>query len=302
MVVARERMDRTVEGWNYRQAYEWGVARLQEAEVAEAELNARLLLEYICKTNRNTLLVHGEREVTAAEQECYVKYISEREAHKPLQYIVGVQEFMGLEFLVDENVLIPRQDTEILVEEAMRHLHDGMRILDMCTGSGCILLSLLYYSNGCTGLGVDVSEQALTVAGRNTECISKLKNDIQVEFLQSDLFGQLSPDEWEFEMIVSNPPYIQSGVIDTLMPEVRQFEPRIALDGMEDGLYFYRKIAREAKQYLAGGGALLFEIGYDQGEAVREIMAAEGFTGIEIIKDFAGLDRVAFATLSILRN
>lgn len=290
-------MDRTVEGWNYRQAYEWGVAQLRETDVAEAELNARLLLEYACKTNRNTLLVHGEREVTAAEQEYFINTIAERKTHRPLQYIIGVQEFMGLEFLVDENVLIPRQDTEILVEEAMKHLHDGMRILDMCTGSGCILLSLLYYSNDCTGLGVDISENALQIAEKNADKVRKLKNDIEIAFLQSDLFGQLSSSDRKFEMIVSNPPYIESAMIDTLMEEVGKFEPRLALDGREDGLYFYREITRQAKEYLTGGGMLFFEIGYNQGEAVREIMETEGYAGVEIIKDFAGLDRVAFATL-----
>lgn len=138
---------RTMKKLNYGQAYRWGTEQLREADIAEAELNARLLLEFVCGTDRNTLLVHGERELTVIEDENYVNLISERKKHIPLQYLTGVQEFMGLEFYVNQNVLIPRQDTEILVEEAMRRLHDGMRILDMCTGSGCILLSLLYYSN-----------------------------------------------------------------------------------------------------------------------------------------------------------
>ena len=134
---------------NYKQTYVFGVKELKQADIAEAETDARLLLEYVCRTDRNTLLVHGDRALSAEEYESYVNYIAERKKHVPLQYITGVQDFMGLEFAVNEHVLIPRQDTEILVEEVMRHLHDGMRILDMCTGSGCILLSLLYYSNGC---------------------------------------------------------------------------------------------------------------------------------------------------------
>ncbi len=154
---------------SYEQTYRWGTERLREAEIAEAELDARLLLEYVCGTDRNTLLVHGDREVTADENESYVNLISERRKRIPLQHLTGKQEFMGLEFYVNQDVLIPRQDTEILVEEAMRSLHDGMRILDMCTGSGCILLSLLYYSNDCTGIGVDISEKALAAAGRNAE-------------------------------------------------------------------------------------------------------------------------------------
>lgn len=303
---------------NYRQVYEWGAGVLRHAGIAEAELDARLLLEYICGTNRNTLLVHGEREVTVEEYENYVNLIAERKTHKPLQYITGVQEFMGLEFAVDENVLIPRQDTEILVEEVMRHLHDGMRILDMCTGSGCILLSLLYYSNDCTGLGVDISDKALQTAQRNLKNVIKLKkdkkaasgipatsdihdtSDTPVTFLQSNLFEELAQQEdyaGAFDIIVSNPPYIESGVIDTLMPEVREYEPRIALDGRTDGLYFYRRIIEEAGTYLSGGGELFLEIGSNQGCAVSALMEEAGYQEIEVVKDFAGLDRVVHGTL-----
>lgn len=276
---------------NYKQAYVWGVKELEQAGIAEAETNARLLLEYVCKTDRNTLLVHGERKLSEEECESYVNYISKRKTHVPLQYITGIQEFMGLEFSVNEHVLIPRQDTEILVEEVMRHLHDGMRILDMCTGSGCILLSLLYYSNGCNGVGVDISADALRIARQNAERVLKLKNDT-VEFIQSDLFEQLDDQTEPFEIIVSNPPYIKSDVIETLMPEVRDFEPHMALDGRFDGLYFYREIIRQAEKYLAGGGALFFEIGYDQGDAVKKLMEEAGYLEVEVVKDYAGLDRV----------
>lgn len=303
---------------HYEQVYKWGVEQLEQAEIAEATLNARLLLEYVCRTDRNTLLVHGDREVSTEEYESYVNCIAERKKHVPLQYITGVQEFMGLEFAVNEHVLIPRQDTEILVEEVLRHLHDGMRILDMCTGSGCILLSLLYYSNDCTGLGVDISKDALNVARHNAEKLKQLKPDLNVDFLQSDLFEQLghlrvqyekqpehsmtqrSPldinetDKYagSFEIIVSNPPYIKSDDIRTLMPEVREYEPGIALDGKEDGLFFYRKVIEQAGSCLAGGGELFFEIGYDQGAVVKMMMENAGYTEVEVVKDFAGLDRV----------
>lgn len=286
--------------WTYKNLYEWGMQQLKQAEIPEAELDARLLLESVCKTDRNTLLVHGQREVSPEEYECYVNYITERKTHRPLQYITGVQEFMGLPFLVNENVLIPRQDTEILVEEAMRHLHDGMHILDMCTGSGCILLSLLYYSNDCSGLGVDISDKALQTARQNAEHIRTLKNEIDVTFTQSNLFENLADNEeyvGAFEMIVSNPPYIQSHVIDTLMPEVGQYEPRLALDGKEDGLYFYRLIIEQAGEYLAGGGELFFEIGCDQGHDVRKMMEEAGYKEVEVVKDYAGLDRVVCGIL-----
>lgn len=279
----------------YKKVYDWGREELRQAQAAEAELDARLLLEYVCGTDRNTLLAHGEREVTEAENESYVNLISERKKHIPLQYLTGVQEFMGLEFYVNSSVLIPRQDTEILVEEVMRHLHDGMRILDMCTGSGCILLSLLYYSNDCTGLGADVSMEALETAGRNAEKLNAKKaaegqEALEVEFVQSNLFEGLKPEA--YDIIVSNPPYIRSDVIDTLMPEVKDHEPHLALDGSEDGLYFYREILKRAGNYLARGSMLFFEIGHDQGTAVKELMKKAGFAEVEVMQDFAGLDRV----------
>lgn len=282
---------------SYKEVYDWGTEELRQARIADAELDARLLLEYVCGTDRNTLLAHGEREVTAQEKKSYVNLISERRKHIPLQYLTGVQDFMGLEFSVDTNVLIPRQDTEILVEEVMRHLHDGMRILDMCTGSGCILLSLLYYSNDCTGLGVDISENALQTARRNAEKISakkaeEEKKELHADFMQSDLFEKMNPEL--FDIIVSNPPYIRQDVIETLMPEVRDYEPLLALDGREDGLYFYRAILQQTGNYLTRGGMLFFEIGYDQGQAVKELMKAAGYAEVEVIQDFAGLDRVVW--------
>ncbi len=288
---------------HYGQVYKWGEEQLEDAEIAEAKLDARLLLEYICGTDRNTLLIHGDREVSEKEYKSYVNCIVERKKHVPLQYIMGVQEFMGLEFAVNEHVLIPRQDTEILVEEVMRHLHDGMHILDMCTGSGCILLSLLYYSNDCTGIGADISQDALSVARENADKLKTLKNGLNVDFIRSDLFEQFekSAEGWytgPFEIIVSNPPYIKSDIIETLMPEVREYEPRSALDGKEDGLYFYRKIIKRAGDYLTGGGELFFEIGYDQGSDVKKMMEDAGYAEVEVVKDFAGLDRVVHGTLN----
>lgn len=277
----------------YKELYEYGMQKLQEAEILEAALDARLLLEYICHTDRNELLVHGERERSALEEQFYRMTIDKRASHVPLQHITGEQEFMGLSFKVNEHTLIPRQDTEILVEEAMRQLSDGMRILDLCTGSGCILLSLLKYSNECEGIGIDISGKALSVARENAERLG-----IDAVFLEGDLFCPLEDFVSEkttdrlFDMIVSNPPYIETSVIDTLMPEVRDHEPILALDGMEDGLYFYRKIIAEAPAYMRKGAYLLFEIGCEQGEAVKALMQEAGFSNIEIFKDYAGLDRV----------
>lgn len=277
----------------YAGLYRWGCGQLEEASVPDAGTDARLLLEWCCGTDRNTLLAHGDRAVSAAEHEKYREAVERRRSRIPLQYITGEQDFMGLTFQVNDSVLVPRQDTEILVEEVLRNLHDGMRILDLCTGSGCILLSLLHYSNDCRGVGTDLSAGALQVAGRNADRILGGGNvsETCVMFVQGDLFAGLDQEE-KFDIIVSNPPYIRTDVIDTLMPEVREYEPRMALDGREDGLFFYRRIVAQAGGYLTGGGMLFLEIGYDQGEAVSRLMEAAGYTQVEIFQDYAGNDRV----------
>ena len=273
----------------YRELYRMGKARLTEAKIPEAELDARLLLEEVCGTDRNDLLVHGDKEVPPEQCDRYVEYIQRRQKREPLQQITGYQEFMGLRFKVTPDVLIPRQDTETLVEEVMRYLHDGMHLLDMCTGSGCILLSLLKYSNDCEGTGCDISEKALKVAEENAEMLS-----LNASFVQSNLFENISG---KYEFIVSNPPYIPTGVIPTLMEEVRDHEPVSALDGREDGLYFYRKIVEKAGEYLYPGGMLFFEIGYDQAEKVSSLMRQAGYREVTVCKDLAGLDRVVYGTL-----
>lgn len=312
----------------YRECYEQGCRTLQAAGIEEATLDARLLLEAVCGTNRNDLLVHGEQPVEPEAEEKYFGWIGKRAGRIPLQQLTGEQDFMGLTFAVNEHVLIPRQDTEILVEEVLRELHDGMRILDMCTGSGCILLSLLHYSNDCEGLGVDLSAEALQVAEQNTQrilgenfsenqdcgvktfetesddaetAINTAGNEIagRVRFLQSDLFEKV---EGKFEIIVSNPPYIASAEVDKLMPEVRDHEPRMALDGTEDGLEFYRRIIAEAGQYLVSSGMLFFEIGYDQGQAVSELMRKHGYREVQVVQDYAGLDRVVYGTYVERKN
>lgn len=277
----------------YRECYEQGCRTLQAAGIEEAALDARLLLEAVCGTDRNDLLVHGEQPVSPEAEEKYLNWIRQRAEHIPLQQLTGEQGFMGLTFNVNEHVLIPRQDTEILVEEVLKELHDGMRVLDMCTGSGCILLSLLHYSNDCEGLGVDLSAEALEVAGRNVLKVLTPEKAEHAHFLQSDLFEKV---EGKFEIIVSNPPYIASAEVEKLMPEVRDHEPRMALDGTEDGLYFYRRIIEEAGKHLVSSGMLFFEIGYDQGQAVSELMRTEGYCEVQVVQDYAGLDRVVLGT------
>ena len=274
----------------YREAILLGESILQKAKIVDAKNDAWLLLAMACRINHTYYYVHMDEEMSQEQIREYQALLSKRAERIPLQYIVGEQEFMGLTFSVNEHVLIPRQDTEVLVEEVMKNLHDGFRILDLCTGSGCILLSLLHYSNDCSGVGADLSEEALEVARKNAEQLG----ENSALFVQGDLFA---PVEGKFDIIVSNPPYICSDVIPTLMEEVREHEPMQALDGGADGLDFYRKIIQGAKEHLCGGGQLFFEIGYDQGEAVQRLMEQAGYREVECVQDFAGLDRVVFGTL-----
>ncbi len=269
---------------NYRETYEYGRGVLAECGISEAKLEARLLLEYVCKKDRSYLLAHGEDVIPEEAFEIYKTEIAKRASHIPLQQITGVQEFMGFEFLVNEHVLIPRQDTETLVEEAMIEIQDCSRVLDLCTGSGCILLSLMKYKNGIEGVGADISAEALQVAKENSRRLQ-----VEAEFIQSDMFDRI---EGKFDAILCNPPYIRTDVIETLMEEVRAHEPFLALDGKEDGLHFYRILTREAGSYLQNGGALLTEIGYDQGEAVSELFRGHGYKDVQVINDLAGLTRV----------
>ena len=212
--------------------------------------------------------------------------VSRRKQRIPLQHLTGEQEFYGYPFYVNEHVLIPRQDTEVLVEEALKRKREGMKVLDLCTGSGCILLSILKNLKQGTGVGIDISEQALEVARRNAK---RLGLEAATTFVLSDLFEKA---QGPYDMIVSNPPYIETEEIAQLMPEVRDHEPRLALDGMSDGLYYYRSIVSQCRDYLKEDGALLFEIGAGQGAAVSELLKEAGFMSVQVIKDLAGLDRV----------
>lgn len=275
---------------NYLEAFENGKEKLMRAGVDEYALDARLLLECVCNTDHSTLLAHPDRELSQEEEALYSSYTDRRADREPVAYILGKWDFMGLEFKVNRNVLIPEQDSEFLVEEALRHCEDGMKVLDLCTGSGCIALSILHYTNETKAHCTDISNEALLVAKENAEDLGVAD---RCEFELTDLFPK---NNEKYDIVVSNPPYIATNVIESLAPEVRDHEPRLALDGDEDGLTFYRRIIGGAGDYLFSSGYLILEIGYDQAEAVTGLLKENGkYHEIEVVKDFSGNDRVVKA-------
>ena len=283
----------------YQEAVKNGEKILNLANISDAKVDAWMLFEMACKVDRNFYYLHMDEDITAEQQKEYEIALKKRAEHIPLQYITGEQEFMGLKFKVNSNVLIPRQDTEVLVEEALKRIQPGMRVLevvepgmrvlDMCTGSGCIAVSIAKNVPHIEMHAVDISKQALNVAKDNAKL-----NEVSVEFERSDLFDHVAG---KYDVIVSNPPYIPTSEIPKLMPEVGSFESVEALDGKEDGLYFYRKIIAECKDYLNPDGMIFFEIGYEQGADVSALLQEAGFSQVAVVKDLAHLDRVVFGKM-----
>lgn len=281
---------------NYSDLYNEGKATLQEADIMEAALDARLLLEYICGCDRNTLYSHPDMTVSEDDAERYRKAIDKRSKHVPLQHITGNQEFMGLDFKVTPDVLVPRQDTEFVVEEALKYIQDGMRVLDLCTGSGCIILSIMNFKNNIYGVATDISAKALDVAKQNA-----VKLGMNPLMLEGDLYEALEQDEdagtCQFDVIISNPPYIRSEVIPSLSIEVKEHDPINALDGGDDGLVFYRRIIDDAYLHLTSYGRLFFEIGYDQADSVSKLLEDAGYSDIAVVNDYGGNPRVVTGKL-----
>lgn len=254
-----------------------------------------LILSHLLGVDKAYIFTYGEREVDRKNAEEFLKLVDKRGRGYPLHYILGSREFMGLDFILEDGVLIPRPDTEILVEYIVEYVEKGyidkeVNILDIGYGSGAIALSLGHYLKNARVYGVDISPTAYRLAKKNKEKL----NIGNVELYLGDLFDLFSGAKYKefFHIIVSNPPYIERDILETLDREVRDFEPRVALDGGEDGLDFYRKISCQAKSFLASKGLLAYEIGFDQGTAVRDIMASNHFRDMEIIKDLQRHDRV----------
>lgn len=269
-------------------AGEWlrsGVKQLQEAGIREAENDAWLLFSHVTGWNRNRYFLHAGDPIEEKYAERYAALLKKRAMRIPLQHLTGEAWFFGRPFLVTPDVLIPRQDTEILVEEACRRIRGKDRILDLCTGSGCVLLSVLAETEA-EGIGADISPAALAVAEKNRE---RLALSSRAVLVKSDLFSNISG---RFALITANPPYIPSGEIPSLDEEVRDHDPYLALDGGTDGLDLLRKIAEEAKDYLEPGGWLLMEMGYDEGDRMKAVFRQCGYLDVKIVQDLAHLDRV----------
>lgn len=263
-----------------------GVKRLKDAGFEEARTDVRSLVFFVCGIDFLTLLRDGGEKVPKEQELRFYELLSERMKHVPVQYIIGEQAFCGLTLRVRPGVLIPRPETELLAETVFQN-SAGKRVLDLCTGSGCIAVTVAKLGSPSFVAASDCSDEALAVARENAAL-----QEAKITFFKGDLFENV---EGRYDIIVSNPPYIKSSVIEELMPEVKDYEPRLALDGTEDGLYFYRRICAEAKAYLNRGGKLMFEIGHDQGDEVAELLRTEGYTEIEVRKDYAGLERMVFA-------
>ena len=266
-----------------REAERRGTAYLAAAGREEAAQTARLLLCHVLNFNFTDYVLAREDLLSPRDAARYEELLTRRASGVPLQYLTREQNFCGLSLYVDERVLIPRQDTECLVEEVLR---DGTRgaLLDLCTGSGCIPLALLKHGNFSCALGADISAEALAVAETN-----RARTGLPLLLRQSDLFSEI-PER--FDVITANPPYIESAEIESLSVEVRDYEPRLALDGTADGLAFYRRLAAESGAHLKPGGRLYLEIGMAQGAAVASLLEAAAFSDIQIIRDLAGRDRI----------
>ena len=288
-----------------------GVTILTDAGITDARMDAGLLFEYLFKVDRYVISAHPEKEMSEDDHISYVNLIKERAKRIPLQHLTGMTGFMGLEFYVNQSVLIPRADTENLVETVLPYIHDGMSILDLCTGSGCIIISLLAYSNDTRGVGTDISKEALEVAVKNADFNRERLEGRFLELYQGDLYEALKnpgsesgtengAENYKYDIIVSNPPYIKTKDIEELEAEVKDHDPFIALDGGEDGLTFYRRILEGINDHLKKGGRLFVEIGYDQGEKVSALFKEAGLIEVEVHKDYSKNDRVVSGTRPLL--
>ena len=279
---------------NIKQLINYGKEELEKNNIDEALLKSKILIQYCLSKTKEYILINLEKEIEKKDEINFKDLISRACINEPIQYIIGKQEFMGLEFIVNENVLIPRADTETLVLETIdivkkSFTNEKIDILDMCTGSGAIIISLAKYlkNKNINYYGADISKEAIKVAIENSK-----KNEVRIKFINSNLFEIIK--DIKFDLIISNPPYIETNIIEKLDENVKK-EPRIALDGGNDGLKFYKQISKEAKDVLKENGYLCFEIGYNQKKSVTEILKSNGYKEIYSKKDLSENDRIVIA-------
>lgn len=292
-MIEKENEKEDFSNMTYEELCCYGNRVLHSVGIEDADYDSVELLLYLLGESRTFFLLNKKNRVPDDKIEAYKNLIEKRKKHIPLQHITGTASFYGYDFKVNENVLIPRQDTECVVEYALKKIEDtDCLIMDMCTGSGCIGITIALKKASAKVLAYDISAAALEVAKEN----AKKLEAYNIEFLNSDLFVNVSDDR-KFDMIVSNPPYIATKEIDKLTEEVKNHDPMLALDGFEDGLFFYRQITKNAVDYLKKDGYLIYEIGFDQGESVKNLMIENGFYEVTVLKDLAGLDRIVSGRL-----
>lgn len=270
-----------------------GMTLIEGKEYSNSRLESILVLAHLLSVDKNYIYIHGDNNVEPSIENEFINIMEKRAEGFPLQYLLNEEEFMGLKFYVEEGVLIPRPDTEVLVQFIIDYIKkQEMNVLDIGIGSGAISLSIAEYCPSTRVYGIDIEEIPMKVANINKEKL-KISN---ANFYKGDLFKALEDQniDEKFHVIVSNPPYIKTSDIDDLQVEVKDHEPWIALDGGEDGLDFYRKISKDALKYLVDEGMLIYEIGYDQGAQVMDVLNKEGFQNISILKDYQGNDRVVY--------
>lgn len=270
---------------------------LKSKEIDTARLDSQLILGNVLNKDKIYLMINSSEEVEKEKEEEFLNLINKRMENMPVRYILGEVDFMGLDFYIEEGVLIPRSDTEVLVEEVLKIIGEDEKlyVCDLCSGSGAIGISLAYYRKNIMVDLIDFYEKPEKISKKNI-----IKNNLenQVKFIKSDLLKEPIKELKKYDIIVSNPPYIKEDVIETLMDDVKNYEPRSALSGGDSGLIFYERIVEESKKVLKENGILAFEIGYDQGDSVSNIMKNNGYIDIKVVKDLAGLDRVVIGRFS----
>lgn len=274
----------------------YGVAMIKNTE--SPSLETQMMIAKVIEKDRLYIMLNLEEDIDESKVEIIKTMIDKRKSSYPLQYILGEREFWGMDFKVSEGVLIPRQDTEILIEETLKKLKDNkhksnLKGFEIGVGSGIISITLLKEIETLTMIGVDINDKAIELTKANA-----LKHEVsdRLCILNSNLFEKINKEN-QFDFIISNPPYIETKVIDSLQEDIKQHEPKLALDGGEDGLDFYRAIIEQSKSYISPEGFIAFEIGYNQAEAVKKIFVENGYPNVTIAKDLAGFDRVVIGMI-----